>query len=395
MKNLLLILSVLLSLYAFCQPSDATIKKDLTNSNKVSIKFTKTTGTRQWNSSTGNWEYVRGVEITQKAASYPEFKIVVIGDAVYQSMGGSSYSYWKFRQTDQHYLDIPNPSTEEIYATISKDWKQFYGYNFRNITNLVVEPKIKEESKFVWHDPKSVSIEMIYTAEIINGWAVEKKEINKTMRLYKDDVNGDWVRFIMSNGPETVLEKTEYHEEEIKELRLKTLEYSLEEEKAKAHMNELPEVEIPKFEKFIDLFNDIHEILLSGDEKKLEAVLIQTLSKKKYLEVGSDVQLNYFGRELVDKITKDAFGYKYKYADQICRTYTFGDLSSERHVNINGSVPGSGMMMNGVLVPGGFKNGVQQWIWEITLLQVFILQDKKSTDYINSFDDPSKLCPND
>ena len=123
--------------------------------------------------------------------------------------------------------------------------------------------------------------------------------------------------------------------------------------------------------------------------------MIQTLSKKKYLEVGSDVQLNYFGRELVDKIIKDAFGYKYKYADQICRTYTFGDLSSERHVNINGSVPGSGMMMNGVLVPSGFKNGVQQLKWEITLFQVFILQDKKTTDYINSFDDPSKLCPND
>jgi len=56
------------------QPSEADIKSKLTNSNTLEIKFTKSTGTRQWNSSTGNWEYVRGVVMKQKSFEYPNTK---------------------------------------------------------------------------------------------------------------------------------------------------------------------------------------------------------------------------------------------------------------------------------------------------------------------------------
>ncbi len=62
MKQLLLLI-IFAGIYVAgtAQPSDAVIKKDLTTALTIDIKFTKSTGTRQWNSGSGNWEYVRGV----------------------------------------------------------------------------------------------------------------------------------------------------------------------------------------------------------------------------------------------------------------------------------------------------------------------------------------------
>ncbi|MCA1481358.1 hypothetical protein, partial [Bradyrhizobium sp. NBAIM08] len=98
-------------LKAIAQPSEAEIKKQITNTGTKSIKFTKTTGTRQWNRDLGNWEYVRGVEVIRNS-DYPGIDLVVAGDVVYQYTGEGGYSYWKFRTLSNQYLGIPNPTAK-------------------------------------------------------------------------------------------------------------------------------------------------------------------------------------------------------------------------------------------------------------------------------------------
>ena len=96
MFRTLLILSFLLPFFAAAQPSEAEIRKQISNAGTKNIKFTKSTGTRQWNSDAGNWEWVRGVEVI-RTSDYPGIDLVVTGDVVYQYTGAGKYTYWKFR----------------------------------------------------------------------------------------------------------------------------------------------------------------------------------------------------------------------------------------------------------------------------------------------------------
>jgi hypothetical protein len=133
-KSIIFFTILLLSGYAIAQPNDAQIKKDV-GGNEAHVKtfnFTKTTGTRQWNGSLGNWEYVRGVLVVRKS-DYPEYDLEVRGDAVYQDMGGGKYSYKKFRVISNQYLGIPDPTIIEVTNALSKDWKMFYRGDYQTI----------------------------------------------------------------------------------------------------------------------------------------------------------------------------------------------------------------------------------------------------------------------
>jgi hypothetical protein len=178
------------------QPNEAAIKKQLTNANTKEIKFTKTSGTRQWNSSTGNWEYVRGVIMKQKSFEYPEYTVTIGGDAVYQELAGGKYSYWKFRSLYQFFEGIPHPTATEINNTLEKDWKKFYGSKFAKIITLSKQPSLAPEPGWMWHNPKSVSFIMHYAADIItSNIHTETRNESCEVRLYRDDVKGEWKTF--------------------------------------------------------------------------------------------------------------------------------------------------------------------------------------------------------
>lgn len=73
----------------------------------------------------------------QKSFEYPEYKVIIGGDAVYQYTGDGKYSYWKFRFLYQQFEGIPNPDATTIQKLISTDWKKFYGVKFSKITRLI------------------------------------------------------------------------------------------------------------------------------------------------------------------------------------------------------------------------------------------------------------------
>src|SRR6266550_2345485 len=89
-----LLLPALAAPAVFAQPTEAQIRRDLTNTGVLEIRFTKKPGTLQRNPDTRVNEFVRGVEVFRKT-DMPGVKLLVVGDAVYQQYP-SGFRYWKF-----------------------------------------------------------------------------------------------------------------------------------------------------------------------------------------------------------------------------------------------------------------------------------------------------------
>ena len=108
----------------YAQPSDAQVRKDIMNPGVKRLELTNKPGTKQWNSDTKTWEFVRGVRVIREYPDIEGVDLVVVGDAVYQ-LYGSNYKYWKFRVASNEYLGIPNPTEDEILALLNQDLSKF------------------------------------------------------------------------------------------------------------------------------------------------------------------------------------------------------------------------------------------------------------------------------
>jgi hypothetical protein len=332
----------------------------------------------------------------QKSFSYPAYKVIIEGDAVYQDMGGGKYSYWKFRTTNQYFEGIPNLSKEEVQTEIAKDWQKFYGFDFRNIVALVNEPKLIESSQMIWHSPLSVSFQVEYTGEIIaSNYYTETRKVIREVRLYRTEVSSPWDKWLVSKGPELVLSKKEYGEEEIKRMRKTTLAYKLGEELAKSALDSLPAMEIPDFETFEQLTVYAYDILRNKGKDELRYFFIQTLHRDMYFVKGSKTQLNARGEQLVENACEAAFAGALKFKDQFCSTKTKSSGSSSSSITYLGAVPKTSVTFGGAAMAAGYVNGVQKKEWKITRFTIYVRQDEDAENFLNSFTDPSKICPDD
>jgi hypothetical protein len=379
----------------YAQPTETDIKKQLTNSNTIEIKFTKSTGTRQWNSGTGNYEYVRGVIMKQKSFEYPEYKVIIGGDAVYQQISGGKYSYWKFRSLYKTFEGIPNPLPADVIKVLEKDWKKFYGYGFNKIIKLHSQPQLSTEPEWIWHTPKSVSFKMNYRVDMItSNIHVETGTIESEVRLYRDDVKGEWESFFVLNAPLKATEKKEYSRAEIIKFEKTTLAYTLNEQQAQKNAASLPKIDVPDFNTPQELADYIHDILLNGNPEQLKAVLMKTLAPEIFFVPGSSAQLTDGAKMNIDECIKRAYQSPLKYKDQYCVNYKKGSLTSTQHIYILGNLPKTTTLISMIKAKVGYINGVAQTKWKISNLDITVRQDEDAEQYLNSFADKSKLCNN-
>jgi hypothetical protein len=209
-----------LAINVYGQPSESQIKKDVGNAGVISFRFTKSTGTRQWNHDVNNWEYVRGVEVVRNS-DVPGVKLIVVGDAVYQYRGGGGYSYWKFRIISNKYEGIDNPSEAEIMDLINANPQTFFGHYYFKIVNLIEKPKLLENPNWIWHRPTSVEFKMKAKFEsVFSDTETEVVENVFNVRLYKDNMNGPWLRWVSmaskNNAERKVSEKYKYSVDELR-----------------------------------------------------------------------------------------------------------------------------------------------------------------------------------
>ena len=396
MKKVILSSLFLLAFHVlFSQPTDAVIKKDLTTSSTIEIKFTKSTGTRQWNSGTGNWEYVRGVNIRKKTNEYPGLVVKIVGDAVYQYTGAGKYSYWKFRTISNEWEGIPNPTEEEIMKTLSSDWAKFYGFYFKKIVNLKSGPELNKEKRFNWGTPNKVTFYMNVSADIISSNVhLDDAEQVYQVNFFRDDIKSPWKNFqsFCSSDATKVLKHEDIGADKIRQLQQKTLAYTLAEEMAKKELASLPQLEIPEFQSAKEMADFFHNILRNGTPEQLKVALLKTLAPHLMME-GSNIQFNARGQQVYDLAVKAAYGGDFKYKDQYCQNYSTGNLTSTSHIYIVSAIPKNTTMLSTMMANDGYVNGVQIKKIKVTDLKVAVRQDQDARNFINSFTDKSKFCP--
>ncbi len=395
-KNLFLFCLLSVSLFSMAQPSDAVIRKDLTTPNTIDIKFTKTTGTRQWNSSSGNWEYVRGVHIRLKSKDYPGLVVKVVGDAVYQYVGAAKYSYQKFRTGYNEWEGIPNPTDADIEKMISSDWGKFYGYMFRKIVKLNNGPTLVKDKNFTWNNPNQVLFFMKINADVIEtNTTIQIVEQEYEVRLYRDNIKDPWKSFLATSGGANtkVLSTQQVTEGKMRELEKKTLAYTLAEETASKESAGLPELNVPDFKNAREMADFFHDLLRNGSPELLKVAMLKTLAPHLMVD-GSKTQFSWQGKEMYDKAVKEAFGGDMKYKDQYCKNYSTSSLTSKSYIYIKGVLDKAITMVGTITANDGYKEGVPIVKLKLINLDITVRQDQDAVSYINSFSDRSKLCSN-
>lgn len=402
MQRLLSLFLFVLPVSLLAQPSDAEIKKQITNAGTKEIKFTKSTGTRQWNSDTKNWEWVRGVEVIRNS-EYPGIDLVVTGDVVYQYTGVGKYSYWKFRTLDNHYLGIPNPTAKEITGFIGKDWPKFYGYYFTKITKLHGEPVLAANPEWEWHTPNSVSFKMKQSFDFIySNTEVQTMETIWNVRLYRDNPKDAWKNFMAVKSQDAREEKItgsqKFTPEQVNDLQKKTLAFTYMEDKAKSDAAALPQVSVPEFKNAEDMVKYIHDVLRNGTPEKLRAVLLQ-LFHPGFFEEGSKLQLQAVQEQTLQQVITAAYKNKATYKQMYCqnppyRVDKWAD-GNRKTIYITGAVNNCNSSFTIGMVNMGYKEGVAQTALKILEYGVFVRQDADAINFISSFSDRKNLCKQD
>lgn len=184
----------------FAQPSAAEVKKQMLSApNALSCEITGN-GTRSWNSDYNNWEYATGVEVVYRT-EWPGIKVKATGSAVYESVGGNQYKYRKMRVAENEYLGIPNPSSESILALIEKNPISFYTPQYYEIVEILESPRLAAKPNWFWHKPTSVSCQVFSKYCILSSYTtIDTVEDIREIRLYRDDMQSEWNRFIATAG---------------------------------------------------------------------------------------------------------------------------------------------------------------------------------------------------
>jgi hypothetical protein len=400
-KLFVFFLALIFSAGLKAQPSAEQVKKDaIGNGNGViSFKLTKSTGTRQWNSDIGNWEYVRGVEVKRKS-EFAGINLIVTGNVVYQYTGVGKYSYWKFRVVSNEYEGLPNPTASEIEAFLSKNWGGFFGYYFGKIVTLHQPPVLAADPGWTWHNPKSVEFKMKTKFDhIISNTEVETLESIWNVRLYRDEIKGEWKNMSagMSNNSldNVVIEKKKFTESRIADMEKQTLAYTMGEEMARKKLAAMPRVDIPEFTSAQEMVKFIHAILRNGTPEEFKTVMIKVLGPR-HFEEGSSVQLSMMAEKKIDDIIMMAYKDKATYKQQYCQQLMVkAGMSSSSHFYISACINDVASLFVVEPYNMGYKEGVEQKKLKLSDIEIRVRQDDNAINFINSFSDRKKLCPND
>ncbi len=383
------------SIHLVAQPSEQQIKKDVGTNGVIKFSFSKTSGTRQWNKELGNWEYVRGVEIT-RASGYPGVNLIVIGDAVYQQQTASSYTYWKFRVLENHYEGLPEPSQTEIMKLISTDWASFYGYLFGQTLKIIEAPHLASDPQWHWDSPKNLDVRIASKLEMIwQGINVAVVDQYFTVRLFRDDMKGPWQRFMVTSRDEqTVISQQQVGYDRIRELQKNSLEKTFDEQQAQAMAKSLPSVDVPDFQSATELVAFVHNIMINGDEKQLRAVMLKLFSPR-FFESGSTVQLTAYGEQSLRNVIDRVYNGSIRYRDEYCQKIAQHPLNSAKVIYIPSCIQNTTSSISVDKFNVGYVEGKAKQALRIFDIEVSVRTDDEAKAIIGSFSSRKTMCPND
>jgi hypothetical protein len=206
---------------AAAQPSDAQVTKDISGPKTIAITLSSKPGTKQWNSSTGAWEWVRGAVCSLRTEE-PGVTLLVKGDAVYNLVGGNA-TYRRFRVISNEYTGMPTPTIDTLYTIINAATEELFGnYNYMKMVDSVERLEVlgEEESPWIWHSLNSVEFMVATRFHVItNNTTVSHVAQTFSVRIYRDAIDAPWKeRFVSTPRERTVLGTKSYSAAEIRSM---------------------------------------------------------------------------------------------------------------------------------------------------------------------------------
>ena len=396
MKQLAFVLTFILAFSStnlFAQPSDAQVRADINNPGIISMKLSKTGGSKVWSSADLQYYWERGVVLTRNAkiAEYPNATVEIGGLARYSIVGGK-FVYKRFLVTWNEYRGIPTPSDDDILQLVNNNLSSFVGSgNYNQIVSQIKDLTIAEERKSEWHTPNSFSINLSCSYDrVVSYTEVASFDAIYRVRFYRDDIQSEWKsQFVSTREKEEELSKRKYTAEEIRVMP--SLGSMDAENKAQAALDNLPNVTIPAFEKDTDVFMFVHKMLLEGSEKEFHAMMMKMMAPSYFVE-GSNILLTQNGADLINRNMERAYQGKSTYAEQYCADPAI----KHRQTNMIQLLNKSKQVYTRIAIGkfgGRFERGVRvDQEYKITDLSVGVLRKQVDFDYMNSFPE-EELCP--
>ncbi|HRR08198.1 MAG TPA: hypothetical protein PLO56_05860 [Rhodothermales bacterium] len=390
----LLIFLFLFTLSTQAQPSDAEIRAKLTDANTLSVKLVGT-GVRSWNDAFGNWEWRRGAEVLKKSTQYGGLKVMLYGTAIYQYTGAGKYAWKQFYVGQTKYDGLPDPNEDEIMAFINADRAKFFGYYYGKIVALKEGPTLIPE--FNWETPMRVVFKMkVVSEQIASNTKLETVEQLYEVRFYRDEMTQPWQRMISSFGERKILSSRELNAEEVR--RMPTLAVIEANRQINERMLNLPQITIPAFKDANEAATFVYRQIREGTPESVEAVLRKMMGSY-YYQNGSTTLLNGQGEETLQRVIEKAFKGIHKFNNQYCANPVVDvnrTRSSRNRVYFMGVVNNLASQIAFEVQGGKYVDGVKtDQEWKITDIQIYLRDDQEVRDFINSFSDWKKLCPND
>lgn len=380
----------LTAIAVYGQPSDAQIIKDLTKPGVLKVELSPGPTRKEWHSAHGQYMWDRMAYVTRSAEvpEYPKATVKITGIARYHY--GASTSFREFKVAENEYFGLPAPSKEEMLGMIRERYVDFLGWRAGDMVGDLHYMRIPEGEGVIWHTPKSftIPVEIEYDAKtsIYDLTTIQEKV---DVRFYRDAVDGPWKDNIVATSRErTDGEVRKYAQEDL--AAMPSYRDQMQEREAQAQLDALPPVEIPDFQRDVDVFLFTNKLLREGTKEQVEAYLIRMLDPVYFVE-GSSTRLNANGYQLVTNVLERAFNPKSTYAQQYCPDpavkgqqpggMEWWNATQDAHTRM--SVARSG---------GTWKNGQKVGeTWRIQALEVWMLTSADDIARINSYE-PGMLC---
>lgn len=323
MKTKILLILSLSSTLAFAQPSEsqikADVKKQFPSATSISVSGTGSSS-KEVESGVLKTIYRRNVNVTVPTgnAKYPTTKWEYRG-AVRYDVNGGSYSFVKYNPGDEILHGMPDPNKQEVLAFINANKSEL----FVNKNTYLGEPEdfvFAEPVSFKWLSFDRVQFDAITKfEEITSNFTTEVFSEKKRINIYGKD-GSNWNKVIGEKINEIDAKKSiEKKKITAEELELKnTWGEKLDLEIAMNIWSNLDPMNIPVFQDVYQASNFVNEILLTGDERKIQSLLFNMFPQEAF-KAPEYKAFSRWGSDFYHKMMNATTSGNYLFKDQFCK----------------------------------------------------------------------------
>lgn len=286
MRTLILIFFVIFFQFnSYCQPSAATVQKDIKNDfgpNCISVAVLGSGSTSTEYINGGYSSFYRVSLNVKMKTDLPGVTKLLKGAAKYNYAGGNKYFYSQYAPGTSEYLGLPAPDTAKIRALILS----MPDYGLAGASGVIIDVvsfSFLPSPPPLWHTLESVSVtaEMIYTRKD-NNTTIETVKQPYWLRLYRKSATAAWdnVAWTTPDYRSDPRRKESLGKETIGEYKMSKLTNLLQKAQIKTAEKQTaarPKIDIPEMNSIVEIMKWYHGLLMEGDYAKVEAATLQLL----------------------------------------------------------------------------------------------------------------------